>query len=256
MQEEVDLNLGSEEIIGESPALNRVLALAKKVARSDTPVLIAGEPGSGKESVARAIHRVSSRRNESFVKVNCATTGAGLESELFGYEKGASNGAAHEKTGRLELADKGTLFLDEVAQFPLDLQPKLLRVLKRGEFERQGGARTSRVNVRLIASTRQDLKKWVAENRFREDLYDQLKAALIQVPPLRERREDILMLARYFVQKFARRMNNHIESIPPEAMDALLNHHWPGNVRQLESFIERSVILTEGSTLRAPLSEL
>ena len=215
--------------------------------------MIAGEPGSGKESVARAIHRVSARRNESFVKVHCAIAGAELEGELFGYEKGAFDGTTHEKTGWLELANKGTLFLDEIAKLPLDLQPK---VLQRGEVERLGSTRTIRVNVRLIAATRHDLKKVVAENRLCEDLYHQFSTSLIQVPPLRERREDIPPLVHYFMQKFARRMNKHIESIPPETMDALLNHHWPGNVRQLENFIERSVILAEGSTLRAPLSEL
>ena len=251
MQEEIRPGSGSEEIVGDSPALNRVLAFAKRVASNDVPVLITGEPGSGKESVARAIHRVSPRRTESFVKVRCAMTGAGLESELFGYEKGAFDGASHDKTGRLELANKGTLFLDEIAKFPLDRQPKLLRVLQRGEVERLGSTRTIRVNVRLIAATRHDLKKVVAENRFREDLYHQFSTSLIQVPPLRERREDIPPLVHYFVQKFARRMNKHIESIPPETMDAMLDYHWPGNVRQLENFIERSVILTEGSSLRA-----
>ena len=256
MQKEIRPGAGSEKIIGQSPALKQVLAQAKKLALIDTTVLLVGAAGSGKESIARAIHRVSARRNESFVKVNCAITGAELESELFGYEKGAFDGARHEKTGRLELANKGTLFLDEITKFPLDLQPKLLRALKRGEFERLGSTRTIRVNVRLIAATRQDLGKWVAENRFREDLYHQFSASLILVPQLCERREDIPPLVHYFVQKFARRMNKHIESIPPETMDALLNHHWPGNVRQLENFIERSVILTEGSTLRAPLSEL
>ena len=256
MQEEIRPGSGSEEIVGESPALKQVLAQAKKLALSDTTVLLVGAAGSGKESVARAIHRVSARRNESFVKVHCAIPGAKLEGELFGYEKGAFDGTTHEKTGRLELANKGTLFLDEITKFPLDLQPKLLRALKRGEFERLGSTRTIRVNVRLIAATRQDPGKLVAENRFREDLYHQFSASLIQVPPLRERREDIPPLVHYFVQKFARRMNKHIESIPPETMDAMLNYHWPGNVRQLENFIERSVILTEGSTLRAPLSEL
>jgi formate hydrogenlyase transcriptional activator len=190
------------------------------------------------------------------VEVHCGIAGAGLESELFGCEKGAFDGATHEKTGRLELANKETLFLDEIAEFPLDLQPKLLRVLQRGEVERLGSMGTIRVNVRLVAATRHDLKKVVAENRFREDLYHQFSTSVIQVPPLRERREDIPPLVHYFVQKFARRMNKHIESIPPETIDALLNHHWPGNVRQLENFIERSVILTQGSTLQALLSEL
>src|SRR5438876_8138750 len=223
VQEKIRPGSGSEEIVGESPALKQVLAQAKKLALSDTTVLLVGAAGSGKESVARAIHRVSARRNESFVKVHCAIPGAKLEGELFGYQKGAFDGTTHEK---------------------------------QGEFERLGSTRTIRVNVRLIAATRQDPGKLVAENRFREDLYHQFSASLIQVPPLRERREDIPPLVHYFVQKFARRMNKHIESIPPETMDAMLNYHWPGNVRQLENFIERSVILTEGSTLRAPLSEL
>jgi formate hydrogenlyase transcriptional activator len=256
VQEEIRPGSGYEDIVGDSPALNRVLALSKRLASSNSPVLITGEPGSGKESIARAIHRVSPRRNESFVKVHCVMTGADLERELFGYDKGAFEGATHEKTGRLELANKGTLYLDEIARFPLDGQPKLLPVLQRGESERLGSTRTIRVNVRLIAATRQDLEKWVAENRFHADLYHQLSASLIQVPPLREKLEDIPPLVRYFVQKFARRMNKRIETIPPETIDALLNHQWPGNVRQLENFIERSVILTHGSKLEAPLSEL
>ena len=267
---------GQEQIVGQSPALKQVLALAERLAPSDAAVLIAGEPGSGKESIARAIHRLSARR--SFVKIRCVTTaGRLLERELFGYGKGAFDAAisknswgartafrlrwgnpplSSDSTGRLELANKGTLFLDELAQLPLDLQPKLIRVLKRGEFEPLGSTRTIRVNVRLIAATRYDLKNRVAENRLRQDLHDQFNTSSIHIPPLRERREDIPLLVRYFVQKLTHRMNKQIGTIPPQTMEALLNYDWPGNVRQLENFIERSVILTDGSILQAPLAEL
>jgi formate hydrogenlyase transcriptional activator len=256
VQDEVQSESRLDEVIGESPALKRVLALAKSAAASDDPMLILGETGSGKELIARAVHRLSARRNNSFIKVNCATTGPGLlEVEIFGHKKGALKGTNGQKTGRLELAHKGTLFLNEIAEFPLDLQPKLLRVLERREFERQGGTRAIPVNVRWIAATRYDLRQMVAERRFRGDLYEQLKGLRIEVPSLRERRDDIPLLVRYFVQGFARRMNKHIDTVPVEIMRALQNRDWPGNVRELEHFIERSIRLTEGSTLRDPRAE-
>jgi len=242
-----------QEIVGESPGLKRMLALATKVARNDAPVLILGEPGSGKESIARAVHRMSARRNSSFVKVDCATTAdAMLASELFGLEEGAEGKSG--KVGHLELANKGILFLDEIAHMPLVLQSKLVRLLERRKFERQGSTTSIQVNVRLIAATRYHLGERVAEQLFRGDLYDQLKAFPIWVPALRERRDDIPLLARHFVQTFARRMNKHIESIPAETMSVLMNSDWPGNVRQLENLIERSVNLTEGPTLQVPLA--
>jgi formate hydrogenlyase transcriptional activator len=240
-----------QEIVGESPALKRMLKLAMKVARSDAPVLILGEAGSGKELITRAVHRISARRNESFMKVNCAPTADGmLESELFGHEKGAEGKS--RKIGHLELADKGILFLDEIAHIPLSLQAKLVRLLERREFERLGSTHSIRVNVRLIASTKYDLGERVADEKFRDDLYDQLNVFPIRVPPLRERRDDIPLLAHYLMQKFARRLNKHIESIPAETMSFLMNSDWPGNVRQLENLIERSVVLAEGPALRIP----
>jgi formate hydrogenlyase transcriptional activator len=256
MQGEFHSEPDFDGIIGQSPVLKAVLALARKMAVSDAPVLILGETGSGKESIARAIHRISERRNHSFVKVNCATTAERqLESELFGHQKEGSDDAISQTTGRLELANKGTLFLQEIARVPLYLQPKLLRVLKSGQFEPLGSKRLIRVNVRCIASSRHDLTKR-GLHRFREDLYDQLNADPLQVPPLRERREDIPLLVRYFVQKFARRMNKRIATVPAEIMNVLMKSDWPGNVTELEGFIERAVILTEGSRLHAPLTEL
>jgi formate hydrogenlyase transcriptional activator len=220
-------------------------------------VLILGETGSGKELVARALHNLSGRRERTFVRLNCAAIPAGLlESELFGHEKGAFTGAIATKIGRFELADGGTLFLDEVGEIPLELQVKLLRVLQEQEFERLGSTRTIRVNVRLIAATNRDLDRMVENLQFRSDLYYRLKVFPITVPPLRERPEDIPLLVRHFVQKFARRMQKQIETIPAEAMKALRAYHWPGNVRELENFIERAVILSSGSDLAAPLSEL
>jgi len=203
------------------------------------------------------MHRASRRRNKSFVQVDCVTTAPELlERELFGFEKGAFDGAVSNKIAGLETADKGTLFLNEIARFPLDLQPKLVHLLERGEFERLGTSRTLRVNVRLIAATRHDVAKWIAGNRFRQDLYDQFNTSLIQIPPLRERREDIPLLAHHFMQRFARRMNKDIQVIAPETIFVLVNHDWPGNVTQLEHFIQRSVILTKGPRLQAPLDEL
>ena len=247
-----------QEIVGESPALTHVLKLAMKAALSDAPVLILGEAGSGKESIARAIHRISARRHESFVKVNRATAAGGVaESKLFGHEMEASDDSAGLKISRLQpatldLANKGILFLDEIAHIPLNLQGKLLRLVERGEFERLGGTRAIQVNVRLIATTRYDLAERVAEQMFRADLYDQLNEFPIWVPPLRERRDDIPLLARYFMQKFARRLNKRIESIRAETMSLLMNSGWPGNVRELENLIERSVALTDGPVLRVP----
>ena len=256
MQGEVHSEPDFDGIVGQSPVLKAVLALAREMAVRDAPVLILGETGSGKESMARAIHRISGRRNHSFVKVNCATTAEEqLESELFGHQKESSDDAISQTTGPLELANKGTLFLQEIARVPLELQPNLLRVLKSGQFEPLGSTRLIRVNVRWIASSRHDLTKR-GLHRFREDLYDQFNAAALQVPSLRERREDIPLLVTYFVEKFARRMNKRITTVPTEIMNALMKSDWPGNVTALEGFIERAVILTDGSTLHAPLAEL
>lgn len=240
------------EIVGESPGLRRMLKLAIKVARKEAPVLILGEAGSGKELIARAIHRLSIRRNESFVKVNCATAMDGtLDSELFGHQRGS---AGTRKIGHVELANNGILFLDKIAHVPLDLQAKLLRLLEHREFERLGSAYSIPVNVRLIATTQYDLGERVAEQTFRDDLYDQLNVFPIRVPPLRERRDDIPLLVRYFVQVSAHRMNKHIEGIPAEAMSFLSNCDWPGNLRQLETLIERAVAVTEGPELQVPLA--
>jgi formate hydrogenlyase transcriptional activator len=245
-----------EEIIGGSPALKETLARVNVVAASDATVLLLGETGTGKGLIARAIHRTSNRKERAFVTLNCAAIPTGLlESELFGHEKGAFTGAISQKIGRLELADKGTLFLDEVGEIPLELQPKLLRVLQDHEFERLGGTRTIKVDLRLIAATNRDLAKSVAEREFRSDLFYRLNVFPIRIPSLRERREDIPLLIRHFVRKFASAMDRGIETIPSETMDALVNWHWPGNVRELENFVERSVILTDGTALRAPLAE-
>jgi formate hydrogenlyase transcriptional activator len=245
------------EIIGESPALNRVLDEVSVVAVSDATVLLLGETGTGKGVIARAIHSASKRKNRNFVTLNCAAIPTGLlESELFGHEKGAFTGAVSQKIGRLELAHGGTLFLDEIGEIPLELQPKLLRVLQDNEFERLGGTKTINVDLRLIAATNRDLARSIAEKEFRSDLFYRLNVFPIRLPPLRERREDIPVLVRYFVRKFAAGMHRVIETIPSETMNALVNWSWPGNVRELENFVERSVILTEGTALRAPLAEL
>jgi formate hydrogenlyase transcriptional activator len=257
LQDEIRSVLNFEEIVGESPSLQHVLTQVNTVAPLDATVLILGETGTGKELIARAIHRMSSRKDGSFIKLNCAAIPTGLlESELFGHEKGAFTGAVSAKIGRLELADKGTLFLDEIGDIPLELQPKLLRVLQDQEFERLGGIRTIKVNIRLIAATNRDLAKSVASREFRSDLYYRLHVFPVHMPPLRERGKDIQLLVRYFVQKFSRRMKKQIETIPTETMDALARWEWPGNVRELENFIERSVILTAGAILNVPLSEL
>ena len=245
-----------EEIVGESVALKAVLAQAETVGPTSSTVLIRGETGTGKELIARAIHELSPRKPRTLVKMNCAAIPTGLlESELFGHERGAFTGAIAQKIGRFELADGGTLFLDEVGDIPLELQPKLLRVLQEQEFERLGSTRTKRVDVRIVAATHGSLEEMVAAGTFRSDLYYRLNVFPIVLPPLRERREDIPRLVRYFVQKFARRMKRTIDTIPSETMTALTTYGWPGNVRELENAIERAVILTSGSILQVPLTE-
>jgi formate hydrogenlyase transcriptional activator len=257
LEGEIRTELNFDEIIGDSPALKKALDPVPIVADSDATVLILGETGTGKELVARAIHRMSRRKERNFIKVNCAAIPTGLlESELFGHEKGAFTGAVRQKIGRMELADHGTLFLDEVGEIPLELQPKLLRVLQDHEFERLGGTRTIKVDLRLVAATNCDLAKDVAERQFRSDLFYRLNVFPIHMPSLRERRQDIPMLVSHFVRHYALRMDRHIETVPAETMNALTNWHWPGNVRELENFIERSVILSDDTVLRAPLAEL
>src|SRR5580658_7845048 len=255
LEEEIRAGLG--EIVGESPALKTALSMVSVVAPTDSGVLILGETGTGKELVARAIHKLGNRSEKAFVKLNCAAIPLGLlESEVFGHEKGAFTGAISQKTGRFELADKGTLFLDEVGDIPLDLQAKLLRVLQEQEFERLGSNRTHKVDVRLIAATHRDLPAMVKQGMFREDLYYRLKVFPINVPALRQRTEDISKLVWHFTKLYARRMNKRIDSIPSETMDALMRYRWPGNVRELENFIERAVILSPHRVLRAPIWEL
>jgi len=246
-----------EQIIGNSPALESVLEQVEQVAPTDSTVLIQGETGTGKELIARAIHNLSSRCGRPFIKLNCAAIPFDLlESELFGHEKGAFTGAIAQKIGRFELADKGTLFLDEVGDIPLALQPKLLRVLQEQEFERLGSGRTHQVDVRLVAATHRNLVDMVKRNEFRSDLYYRLNVFPIPLPPLRERREDIPALVEHFVEIYARRMAKPIEHIPPETMSALTSYQWPGNIRELQNFIERSVILSSGNVLRPPLASL
>jgi len=255
LEEEIRAELG--EIVGQSPALKTALSMVSVVAPTDSGVLILGETGTGKELVARAIHKLGNRSEKAFVKLNCAAIPLGLlESELFGHEKGAFTGAIAQKTGRFELADKGTLFLDEVGDIPLELQAKLLRVLQEQEFERLGSNRTHKVDVRLIAATHRDLPAMVKQGTFREDLYYRLKVFPINVPTLRQRAEDIPRLVRHFTALYSQRMNKRIDVIPPDEMDALVRYPWPGNVRELQNFIERAVILSPKSVLRAPTSEL
>jgi formate hydrogenlyase transcriptional activator len=257
LEEEIQTDYNFEEIVGDSQALKRVLKEVQTVAATDSTVLILGETGSGKELVARALHNRSDRRERTFVKLNCAAIPTGLlESELFGHEKGAFTGAIATKIGRFELADHGTLFLDEVGEIPPELQVKLLRVLQEQEFERLGSTRTIRVDVRIVAATNRDLRQMVDEQKFRSDLYYRLNVFPVTVPPLRDRAEDVPMLVRHFAQKFAQRMKRRVESIPSESMKALQNYAWPGNVRELENFIERAVILTHGPDLFVPLAEL
>lgn len=254
---EKEMRVEFREIIGESAALKVTLDLVSVVAPADSSVLILGETGTGKELMARAIHNLSGRRERPFVKLNCAAIPLGLlESELFGHEKGAFTGAVARKTGRFDLADKGTLFLDEVGDIPLELQAKLLRVLQEQEFERLGSNYTHKVDVRLIAATHRDLAGMVKQGTFREDLYYRLKVFPICVPALRQRPEDIPRLVRYFVDLYARRMDKRIDTIPSATMDALVRYRWPGNVRELQNFIERAVILSPYTVLRAPTCEL
>jgi PAS domain S-box-containing protein len=257
LEEELNTEYRFEEIIGESVGLKRVLKHLETVAATDVTVLVLGETGTGKELIARAIHQLSSRNERTLVKLNCAAIPTGLlESELFGHEKGAFTGAISRKIGRLELAHGGTLFLDEIGDLPLELQPKILRALQEKEFERLGGTQTIPVNVRLVAATNRDLTKMVADKEFRSDLYYRLRVFPIMIPPLRERREDIPLLVNYFVDKHSRRLDRKIETIPPDIMRALTRWEWPGNIRELENFIERAVLLAKGPALRVPLAEL
>ncbi|MFB3829364.1 MAG: sigma 54-interacting transcriptional regulator [Bryobacteraceae bacterium] len=256
LEDEIRTEYNFEEIIGESPVWKRALREVEIVAPTGSTVLIRGESGTGKELIARAIHNLSTRRERTFVKVNCAAIPTGLlESELFGHERGAFTGAISQRVGRFELANGGTLFLDEIGDIPLELQPKLLRVLQEREFERLGGNRTQRVDVRLITATHHDLGAMVAAEEFRSDLYYRLNVFPITLPPLRERPEDVPLLVRYFAQKFARRMNKRIETIPAPVMQTLVRWPWPGNVRELENVIERAVILSPGPALCVSFSE-
>ena len=257
LEEEIRSEMNFDQIVGDSAALKHVLELVETVAPSDSTVLLLGETGTGKELIARAIHDHSRRKDRTFVKLNCAAIPTGLfESELFGHEKGAFTGAISQKLGRLELADQGTLFLDEVGDVPLEIQPKLLRALQEREFERLGSTRTKKVNVRMVAATNRDLEGMISAREFRSDLYYRLNVFPIRIPPLRERREDIPLLVRYFTQKFAHQMDKRIETIPGTAMKALTEWDWPGNVRELANFIERAVILTRGRSLEVPVMEL
>jgi formate hydrogenlyase transcriptional activator len=257
VEEEAELEHGFEEMVGTSAALKRVQRQVEVVAPTDATVLILGDTGTGKELIARAIHRLSPRRNAPFITLNCAAIPTGLlESELFGYERGAFTGALSQKIGRFEMAHRGTLFLDEVGDIPLELQPKLLRALQEKAFERLGGTRTIPIDVRLLAATNRNLTQMMGDKLFRSDLYYRLKVFPIVTPPLRDHPEDIPVLARHFVKKFADQMGRRIEKIPAETMRALMSFPWPGNVRELENFIERSVILSRGPSLRAPLAEL
>jgi formate hydrogenlyase transcriptional activator len=257
LQDEIRTELKFEEIVGKSDVLRRVLEELETVAPTDSTVLIYGETGTGKELIARAIHNLSSRNSNAFVKLNCAAIPTGLlESELFGHEKGAFTGAIAQRVGRFELANRGTVFLDEVGEIPLELQPKLLRVLQEREFERLGSTRTLRTDARLIAATNRDLTAMVEEQKFRSDLYYRLNVFPVRVPPLRERREDIPLLVRHFVQQFSRRMNRSIETIPSETMSALVRYDWPGNIRELQNVIERAVIVSNGPVLKVPLDDL
>ena len=256
LEDEIRSELNFEEIVGRSDALRRVLREVETVAPTDSTVLIYGETGTGKELIARAVHNLSVRSRNAFVKLNCAAIPTGLlESELFGHEKGAFTGAISQRAGRFELANGGTVFLDEVGEIPLELQPKLLRVLQEREFERLGSSRTLRTDARLIAATNRDLRSMVDRQQFRSDLYYRLNVFPLRVPPLRERPEDIPLLVRHFVQQFSRRANRQIDTIPSETMNTLVRYHWPGNIRELQNVIERAVILSSGATLRAPLDD-
>lgn len=257
LEDEIRTEFNFEEIVGRSNALRRILEQIETVAGTNSTVLILGETGTGKELIARAIHNLSARNGHTFVKLNCSAIPAGLlESELFGHERGAFTGAITQKIGRFELADGGTLFLDEVGDIPLELQPKLLRVLQEQEFERLGSNRTIQTDARLVAATNRDLQGMVESREFRSDLFYRLNVFPIVAPPLRDRGEDIPLLVRYFAQRLSRRMNKRIETIPTETMDAMMRYHWPGNIRELENFVERAVILSKGTVLEAPVREL
>jgi formate hydrogenlyase transcriptional activator len=257
LEDEIRSELNFEEIVGKSEALRRVLKEVETVAPTDSTVLIYGETGTGKELIARAVHNLSSRGSSAFVKLNCAAIPTGLlESEMFGHEKGAFTGAIAQRVGRFELANRGTVFLDEIGEIPLDLQPKLLRVLQEREFERLGSSRTLRTDARLIAATNRDLGAMVEEQKFRSDLYYRLNVFPVRVPALRERPEDIPLLVRHFVQQFSRRTNRNIETIPSETMTALVRYDWPGNIRELQNVIERAVILSKGAVLKVATDDL
>ena len=257
LEPEISSEYGFEGIVGKSPALQKVLEQVAIVAPTDSTVLLHGETGTGKELIARAIHNISARREHDFVRMNCAAIPSGLlESELFGHEKGAFTGALMQRKGRFELADHGSLFLDEIGDISLELQPKLLRAIQEQEFERLGSSKTIRVNVRLIAATHRDLRAMIRDEKFREDLFYRFNVFPIEIPPLRERREDIPLLVNYFVSKVAGRMRRQIKSIPKRAMEMLTNCPWKGNIRELANFIERAVILTRGEELEVPLTEL
>lgn len=257
LEAEIRGDMEFEGIVGQSAALHHLLQLVETVGQTDSTVLLIGETGTGKELIARAVHEHSRRQGRTFVKLNCAAIPTGLlESELFGHEKGAFTGAIAQKVGRMELADQGTLFLDEVGDIPIEIQPKLLRALQEREFERLGSTHTRKVNVRLVAATNRDLEQMISNREFRADLYYRLNVFPIRIPPLRERREDIPLLVSYFVQKYSRQMGKEIDSVPASASKLMSNWNWPGNVRELENFIERSVILTRGKSLEAPLGEL
>src|SRR5436190_10993958 len=257
LEDEIRSELNFEEIVGRSPALRNVLQEIDTVAPTDSTVLIYGETGTGKELIARAIHNLSRRSNSNFVKLNCAAIPTGLlESEMFGHEKGAFTGAVAQRIGRFELANHGTVFLDEIGEIPLELQPKLLRVLQEREFERLGSSRTLRTDARLIAATNRDLTAMVEERQFRADLFYRLNVFPVHVPPLRERQDDIPLLVRHFVQQFARRMSKVVDTIPTEAMNVLVRYHWPGNIRELQNLVERAVILSTGPVLKVPLNDL
>jgi formate hydrogenlyase transcriptional activator len=255
--EPVNPETGFEGIIGRSSVLRRVLQMIETVAGGDSTVLLLGETGTGKELIARAIHSHSPRRVRPFVKLNCAAIPTGLlESELFGHERGSFTGAIAQKIGRLELAHQGSLFLDEIGDIPLELQPKLLRALQEREFERLGSTRTQKVDVRIVAATHRDLEEMILEKQFRSDLYYRLNVVPISIPPLRERPEDIPLLVHHFVREAARRMNKTIDTIPPETMEALMQYQWPGNIRELENVVERAVILSLGSVFHVPVRDL
>ena len=257
LESEIASEFTFADIVGKSAALRQVLEQVAIVAPTGSTVLLHGETGTGKELVARAIHNRSPRRERTFVRLNCAAIPSGLvESELFGHEKGAFTGALMQKQGRFELADRGSLFLDEIGDISLDLQPKLLRALQEQEFERLGSTRTTHVDVRLIAATHRDLDSMIRNNQFREDLFYRLNVFPIEIPPLRERREDIPLLVNYFVLRASRQMQKRIRFVPRQAMDALVNAEWPGNIRELENFIERCVILTQADDLNVPLNQI